>query len=145
MSEQEREEFKDVFTMFDKDGDGTVSTKELGVVMRALGQNPTDEELWEMIKEVDQDCSGEIDFDEFCLLMIKKMSENEPEEELYEVFKMFDKNGDNRVDHYDLIKIFEELGERVTDEECRTMIRTHDIDGDEELSFEEFVNLMMAN
>ena len=73
------------------------------------------------------------------------MSENEPEEELYEVFKMFDKNNDERVDHLDLRMIFEELGEKVTDDECRIMIKTHDIDGDEELSFEEFVNLMMAN
>ena len=41
--------------------------------------------------------------------------------------------------------IFEELGEKATDHECRIMIETHDIDGDKELSFEEFVNLMMAN
>ena len=40
-----------------------------------------------MIAEVDEDGSGEIEFDEFCLLMIKKMNENEPEEELMEVFK----------------------------------------------------------
>ena len=41
--------------MFDKDGDGTISTKELGVVMRSLGQNPTEQELQEIINEVDID------------------------------------------------------------------------------------------
>ena len=56
-----------------------------------------------MIKEVDEDDSGEIDFDEFCKLMIKKMSENEPEEELKEVFNMFDKNKDDCVNYLDLI------------------------------------------
>ena len=71
--------------------------------MRALGQNPTDAEIAEMIKEVDTDGNGEVDFDEFCFLMIKKMNENEPEEELFEVFKMFDKNDDNKVDYHDLI------------------------------------------
>ena len=98
-----------------------------------------------MVNEVDQDGNGEIDFDEFCQLMVKKMNENEPEEELYAVFKQFDKNDDEKVDAADLKMIFEELGEKATDRECRIMIETHDIDGDKELSFDEFVNLMMAN
>ena len=41
--------------MFDQDGDGTVSTKELGTAMRALGTNPTEAELKEMIEHVDTD------------------------------------------------------------------------------------------
>ncbi len=48
-------EFREAFSLFDKDGDGTITTKELGTVMRSLGQNPTEEELQEMINEVDVD------------------------------------------------------------------------------------------
>ena len=48
-------EFKEAFTLFDKDGDGTISSKELGTVMRSLGQNPTETELTDMINEVDAD------------------------------------------------------------------------------------------
>ena len=144
LTEEQKQEFKDVFSLFDKDGDGTVSTKELGVVMRALGQNPTDAEIAEMIKEVDVDGNGEVDFDEFCGLMIKKQNENEPEEELVEVFKIFDKNNDEKIDAEDLKIIFQELGEEVSDEDCRIMIDEHDIDGDSYLNFDEFVNLMMA-
>ena len=48
-------EFKEAFTLFDKDGDGTISSKELGTVMRSLGQNPTEAELTDMINEVDAD------------------------------------------------------------------------------------------
>jgi len=48
-------EFKEAFCLFDKNGDGSISSKELGVVMRSLGQNPTEAELHDMINEVDYD------------------------------------------------------------------------------------------
>ena len=63
--------YKEAFSVFDKDGSGTVSTSELGEIMSALGQNLSAEELDAIIKEVDADGSGEIDFDEFCECMLK--------------------------------------------------------------------------
>ena len=48
-------EFKEAFSLFDKDGDGTMTSKELGVVMRSFGQNPSEKELKEMVAEVDVD------------------------------------------------------------------------------------------
>ena len=63
--------YKEAFSVFDKDGSGTVSTSELGEMMSALGQNLSAEELDAMVEEVDADGSGEIDFDEFCACMQK--------------------------------------------------------------------------
>ncbi|OBS81763.1 hypothetical protein A6R68_24246 [Neotoma lepida] len=57
-------EFKEAFSLFDKDRDGTNTTKELGTVMRSLGQNPTEAKLQDMINEVDADENGTIDFPE---------------------------------------------------------------------------------
>ena len=48
-------ELMEAFSLFDKDGDGLITTKELGTVMRSLGQNPTEAELQDMINEVDAD------------------------------------------------------------------------------------------
>ena len=48
-------EFHEAFALFDKDGDGTITAKELSVVMRGLGQNPTEEEIDQMIADVDND------------------------------------------------------------------------------------------
>lgn len=61
LTEEQIAEFKEAFSLFDKDGDGTITTKELGTVMRSLGQNPTEAELQDMINEVDAD--GELQFD----------------------------------------------------------------------------------
>ncbi len=62
LSEEQIAEFKEAFSLFDKDGDGKITSKELGTVMRSLGANPTEAELKEMIKEVDTDGNGTIDF-----------------------------------------------------------------------------------
>lgn len=91
LTEEQIAEFKEAFSLFDKDGDGTITTKELGTVMRSLGQNPTEAELQDMINEVDADGNGTIDFPEFLTLMARKMKDTDSEEEILEAFKVFDK------------------------------------------------------
>lgn len=48
-------EFREAFNLFDANGDGSITTKELGSIMRALNKNPTEAELQDMINEVDAD------------------------------------------------------------------------------------------
>ena len=91
LTEEQTAEFKEAFTLFDKDGDGTISTKELETVMTSLGQKPTLAELEMMIKEVDVDGNGEIDFGEFLTMMAKKLKETDLEEDIREAFRVFDK------------------------------------------------------
>ena len=61
LTEEQIAEFKEAFSLFDKDGDGTIATKELGTGMRFLGQNPTEAEIVGEINEVDADGNGSID------------------------------------------------------------------------------------
>ena len=56
--------------------------QELGTVMRSLGQNPKDAELTDMINEIDEDGNGTVDFEEFLVMMAKKMNVADSEEEL---------------------------------------------------------------
>jgi calmodulin len=43
---------KQAFNEFDVDGGGTINTRELGYAMRAMGMNPTEAELLDLINEV---------------------------------------------------------------------------------------------
>ena len=65
-----------------KDGSGTISTKELLGVMRSMGQNPTEDELLNLVMEVDIDGNGTIDFPEFLDMMKKKATEVDEEADL---------------------------------------------------------------
>jgi len=82
LSEEQIAEFKEAFSLFDRDGDGKITSKELGTVMRSLGQNPTEAELQDMINEVDTDGNGTIDFPEFLTMMARKMQDTDTEEEI---------------------------------------------------------------
>ena len=52
LSEEQIGELKQAFDMFDKDKGGSISTKELGYTMRAMGMNPTENDLLELNNEV---------------------------------------------------------------------------------------------
>ena len=65
LSKVEMEQCREAFLKFDKDGSGTIDSSELKATLQSLGQSPTDEELFDMIAQVDEDASGEIEFSEF--------------------------------------------------------------------------------
>ena len=130
MSDEQVAEFKEAFMLFDKDLDGRITATELGIVMRSLGQRPTETELKNMVTLVDQDGNGTIEFNEFLNMMSRKMKETDKEEELKEAFRVFDRNGDGFISAPELRLVMTNLGEKLTDEEVEDMIREADLDGD---------------
>ncbi len=73
-----------------------------GIVMRSLGQNPTEVELQKLINEGDEDGSGTIDFQEFTVMMARRLRETDSEEEIRESYIVFDKEGKGYVAVEDL-------------------------------------------
>ncbi|KAL3846942.1 hypothetical protein ACJMK2_017882 [Sinanodonta woodiana] len=142
LTQEQLDEFKEAFNMYDKDGDGTITTKELGTVMRSMGQNPTEAELISMIADVDVDGNGRIDFNEFVTMMVANMKDLSGEEGLREAFRMFDKDRNGFISSAELRHVMTTMGDKLTDLEVDEMIREVDIDGDGQVNYEEFVVMM---
>ena len=142
LSDEQRQEIKEAFDLFDTDGSGSIDSKELKVAMRALGFEPRKEEVKRMINEMDKDGSGTIDYPEFEEMMAAKMAERDPREEILKAFKLFDDDNTGKISFRNLKRVAKELGENMTDEELMEMIEEADRDGDGEVSQEEFLRIM---
>ena len=145
ISEEQRKELQDVFDQFDKDKDGKISGLELRNAMVSMGQSPTEEEINEMMREVDLNQDGKIDFDEFMILMTRSSPDTQTEEEVINAFRVFDKEGNGLIASSELKHIMMTIGDKMTEEEADEMVNEADIDEDGMINYEEFVRMMMAS
>ena len=144
LTEEQIAEFKEAFQMFDKDGDGSITAKELGTVMRSLGQNPSEDEIRQIIEEIDEDKSGTIDFKEFLALMARKMEDSDVEDDLLEAFRVFDRDGNGRISSHEMRFVMLSSGEELSEQDIEDMIKEADVDGDGFIDYSEFVKIMMS-
>jgi len=142
LTEEQKQEIKEAFDLFDTDGSGRIDAKELKVAMRALGFEPKKEEVKKMIADVDKEGTGTIEFQDFLDLMTVKMSERDPLEEIRKAFRLFDDDESGKISLKNLRRVAKELGETMTDDELQEMIDEADRDGDGEISEEDFIRIM---
>ncbi|ROL41094.1 Centrin-1 [Anabarilius grahami] len=142
LTEEQKQEIKEAFDLFDTDGSGTIDVKELKVAMRALGFEPKKEEIKKMIADIDKEGSGVINFNDFLSMMTQKMSEKDSKEEILKAFRLFDDDCTGKISFKNLKRVAKELGENLTDEELQEMIDEADRDGDGEINEQEFLRIM---
>ncbi|MER7986969.1 EF-hand domain-containing protein [Streptomyces noursei] len=144
LTEEQVAEFKEAFSLFDKDGDGQIASSELGTVMRSLGQSPTEQELQDLITEVDADGNGTIGLPEFLDLMARKSKKTDSVDEIIEAFKVFDKDADGIISTVEVRHILTTLGDKLTDEEVNEMLQEADFDGDGQINYSDLVKIMTS-
>ncbi|XP_070769202.1 uncharacterized protein cetn2 [Enoplosus armatus] len=142
LTEEQKQEIREAFELFDTDGSGYIDVKELKVAMRALGFEPKKEEIKKMIGEVDKDGTGKISFADFLTVMTQKMAEKDSKEEILKAFRLFDDDETGKISFRNLKRVAKELGENLTDEELQEMIDEADRDGDGEVNQQEFLRIM---
>ena len=127
--------FREIFSEFDKDGDGTLDTKYVGTIMRSLGQSPTEKELREIIVEVDADNSGYMDFSEFLTVMANHIKEEmDTEYDICTAFKEFDEKGKGTISVANLRNVLTTLGDALTADEIEEMMKSADIGNSGEIN-----------
>ncbi|XP_031248441.1 calmodulin-like protein 3 [Pistacia vera] len=140
----ESTELRRVFQMFDRNGDGKITKKELSDSLQNLGIFIPDGDLVQMIDKIDTNGDGFVDIDEFGALYQTIMNEKDEEEDMKEAFNVFDQNGDGYITVDELRSVLASLGLKQgrTLEDCKRMIKKVDVDGDGMVDYAEFKQMM---
>ncbi len=142
LTEEQRQEIKEAFDLFDTDSSGVIDAKELKVAMRALGFEPKKDDVRKILQEIDRNGDGVIKFDEFIEIMTTKMMERDPVEEMRKAFQLICEEGHDKITLKSLMKVAKELGENMTTDELKEMIEEADRDDDGEIGEEDFIKIM---
>lgn len=148
-------ELKQVFATFDKNSDGFITKQELKESLKNIRIFMSDAEVEEMVKKVDANGDGLIEFDEFCMLCESMHRRDQGvggedgnglsrDEELKEAFDVFDKDKDGLISVEELGVVLCSLGlrEGTKVEDCKEMVKKVDRDGDGMVNFDEFKRMM---
>jgi len=136
---------KNAFDAFDQEKKGCISSNMVGTILSMLGHQLDDKMLKEIIDEVDDDGSGELEFPEFVTLASRFLVEEDAEamqQELKEAFRLYDKEGNGYITTGVLKEILRELDDSLTNDDLDAMIEEIDSDGSGTVDFDEFMEVM---
>ncbi|XP_065663408.1 calmodulin-A isoform X7 [Hydra vulgaris] len=145
LSSEQLKEYQDAFQMFDKDGNGFITTRELKSLMRSLGCNPTDSELQQIVNEVDADGNGKIDFPEFICLMEKMTKPMEEQASTLEAYRVFDDDGAGFINSKCLRESLIRSLDQLSPSEINDLLDFSGLVQDRQINYEEFVRLVIPN
>jgi len=144
LSQDQQQRLRRAFNRFDADNSGFISAPEMMQVLRLLGSNPSQAEFNNILKAIDRNNDGVVDFREFAQVWWKREQEHIEEdfqEELMLAFKIFDADDSGTISAQELRDKLTTLGERMTDEEVDELLAECDADGSGSISIAEFKEL----
>jgi centrin-3 len=142
LTEEQKQEIKEAFDLFDTDKSGSIDYHELKVAMRALGFDVRKTEVLKLMKDYDRNDTGQIEYADFVDIMTQKMADRDPEEEIKKAFSLFDDDGTGHISLKNLRRVARELGEVLSDDELQAMIDEFDKNQDGVIDETEFMSIM---
>lgn len=140
LTEEEVEEIREAFSMFDTDGSGKIDPKELKAAMHSLGFEKKSPTVYEMICDLEER-GNEVDFDEFLDAISSKLGNRETREGIDRIFDLFDDDKTGMINLNNLKRVAKELGETMTVDELREML-SRAASNNDEITREDFYNIM---
>jgi calcium-binding protein CML len=134
-----------VFLEFDTDGDGIITIEELAMIMQSLGKRYSRKKLQEIIASADEDGNGTLEFPEVVALMEKNMKKSRFLDEMRRAFHHFDHDDNGYISPEELRKALQRMGVKLGKLDFLRMLRKVDTDKDGQISFKEFVIMMLSD
>ncbi|KAI5108615.1 centrin-3 [Silurus meridionalis] len=135
LTDEQKDEIKEAFELFDTDKDKEIDYHELKVAMRALGFEVKKIDVMTILKDFDCGGTGKITYEIFKEVVTDRILARDPKEEVLKAFRLFDDDDSGKISLKNLRRVARELGEDISDEELRAMIDEFDTDGDGERMF----------
>jgi calmodulin len=131
------------FRLMDVAGDGVITTKDVFLALKRLGESATEKELTDVINQFDSYGKGLVTFQQFVDITNQLRSSVITEQEIIEAFKIFDRDGSGGVDASELMQVMTSIGDRMTQEEAEAMIRQADSTGSGSVDYASFARIVM--
>merc|ERR1719387_2864595 len=123
-------------------------------MVKRLGLQLSKEQLKEIFREVDKDQSGEIEFDEYCAMMVKltgvrkrinarEYIDREDVEQYRLAFSNFDTSGDGTISAKELDALLRKMDMILRVDQVEALLTKYNADGSGEIDFTEFLSMMV--
>ncbi|KAF8944416.1 hypothetical protein BGZ47_004248 [Haplosporangium gracile] len=139
--------FKEGFSLFDRKGNGTIESSSLGDLLRALGQNPTQAQVRDLVAEADPAGTRVINFDTFLKVLMRPdgFKPAGTYNEFINGFKVFDKENDGCITVGELRSVLTNLGEKLSDSEVDELLKGVEVDKSGKVHYEDFVRMILSS
>ena len=126
--------YKDAFKLFE-DKEGKISYEQLSLLMRSLGQNFSNQQLNDIIKNIN---NGFVEFHDFLELMSTLPKERDDQEKLILAFKYFDRNNEGVIEYNELEHILTTVSEKLNEEEKKLLRDKCEVDNSGKINYVKF-------
>ncbi|CCF55879.1 hypothetical protein KAFR_0A04440 [Kazachstania africana CBS 2517] len=133
---------KDIFTLFDKKGQGSISKEQFGDYLRAIGYNPTNEQVKNILASHSSDQLSLDEINEIVSLNINELEATTQykSDDFIKAFQIFDKENTGKVTVGDLRYMLTGLGEKLSDEEVDELLKGVEVDSDGGIDYKKFID-----